>query len=157
MDELEAMQKKALEIAVARRFERFKASLQVRYRLISGEEKKTLLRDGGYAAPGAFMAHASETKDLNQVMAEDISVGGLRISTPAPLELQSQLWVNLNVPGVPLTINALCSVVWTRPAGVNSKLFNSGLCFDVINQRDLEKVESFLALQKSIRRGQEHL
>ena len=149
MDDFEAMRIKALEIAVARRFERFKSSLQVRYRLINGAEKKTLLKDGGYAAPGAFMATASETKDLSQVIAEDISVGGVRITTPAPLEQASGLWVEVTVPGVPMPISALCTVMWTKPAGQGSALFSSGLRFDAINQNDFRKVEGFLALQKN--------
>jgi Tfp pilus assembly protein PilZ len=149
MDDFEAMRKKALEIAVARRFERFKSNLLVSYRPISAAEKDTLLKDGGYAAPEAFVANAAETKDLNQVMAEDISIGGVRVSTSAPLEIHKELWVNLTIPEVPIPISTLCSVMWTRPVGEGSPLFSSGLRFDAINQNDMKKVEAFLQLQKS--------
>ena len=153
MDDFEIRRKKALEIAVALRFERFKADLQVSYRPISAAEKSSLLKDGTYAAPEALMAASAQTKDLSQVIAEDISVGGVRISTPAPLEIHHELWVSLTLPAVPIPISAICSVMWTRPVGDGSPLSSSGLRFDAINQDDMKKVEEFLALQKTSKRN----
>lgn len=147
MSEIDDIQKRAKEFLDKRRFERFKASLQVSFRPISPSEKNALLKSGGYASPGAFMAKAAETQDLSHVISEDISAGGLRISTPQVMPSKLELWINLRLPGVPITVNALACVMWSRPVPGGGS-FQSGLQFTAINQQDLAKVEGFLTLQK---------
>src|SRR5882724_6697885 len=107
MSDIDEIQKRAREFLEKRRFERFRASLGVRFRVIGYDEKMSLIKSGGYAAPGAFMAKAAETRDLKLVVSEDISLGGLRIPTPQPLPKDSELWINLGLPGVPIPVNAL--------------------------------------------------
>ena len=59
MDEIDEIKKRAFEFLEKRRFERFKATLVVRFRVITASEKLTLIKSGGYAKPGAFMAKAA--------------------------------------------------------------------------------------------------
>ena len=126
-----------------RKHERFKANLQVRYRSLGREEKNILVKTGDYAAPGAFMAKAAATQELNMVLSEDISNGGLRISTPMPLQHNAELWVNMKLPEIPIPVNAVATVAWTRSA---SGAYASGLRFLSINEQDMQKVEKFVAL-----------
>lgn len=128
-----------------RKHERFKASLQIRYQSLEHNEKSLLTKNGSYAAPGAFMAKAAETRELKMVISEDISHGGLRISTPQPLPHNAELWVNLKLPEIPIPVNALASVAWTRPS---SGAYASGLKFQAINESDMQKVENFVALSQ---------
>ena len=146
MSELEDIQKAAREAINKRRYERFRSTLQIRYHLVGGTEKNTLMKTGGYAVAGAFMAKAAETQDLRQVFSEDLSLGGLRISSPEPIKPGTDLWINVKLPAVPMPINALATVVRSGPVP-NSAMFSSGLKFNAINQADVEKVERFLALQ----------
>lgn len=144
MSEIDDIQRRAAEVLNQRVHERFKASLQVRYRSVGQDEKKNLLKNGSYSTPGAFLARAAETQELHYVVSEDLSKGGLRVSTPQPLPARSELWVNLKLPSVPVPVNALAEVVWTRTAGPS---WASGLRFFSINDNDIESVEKFLALQ----------
>ena len=128
-----------------RKHERFKANLQIRYQSLEGDERSMLLKSGGFAAPGAFMAKAAETRELNMVISEDISWGGLKISTPEPLPQNSELWVNMKLPEIPIPVNALAAVAWTKPS---SGAFASGLRFLSINEQDMQKVEKFVALSQ---------
>lgn len=146
MSDIDEIQKRAKEFLEKRRYERFRAGLVVRFRVISPGEKNTLLKSGAYAKPGAFMAKAAETQDLNLVVSEDISAGGLKIPTPQALIQGSELWVNLTLSGVPIPVNALATVMWSRVQGGGA--FSSGLKFSGINEADLAKVEGFLTLQK---------
>ena len=144
-DDMEAMQKMAQEALDKRRFERMKAGLQIKFRAVGPSEEATLVKQGGYAAPEAFHSHTSEIKDFNKVVSEDISLGGLRISTPAPLPEGTRLWLQVSIPEVPIPVNAIAQVMWTRTAG---SLCSSGLKFDSIAKADLDKVERYLIMQK---------
>ena len=146
MSEIDEIQKRAKEFLDKRRFERFKAGLQVRFRVIGAGEKQTLLGSSGYTAPGAFMAKAAELKDLKQVLSEDISLGGLRLATPLALPLGVDLWINLGLPEIPIPMNAIATVMWSRPHPSGG--YQNGLQFTAINQADLATVESFVAHQK---------
>ncbi len=145
MGEIEDMQAKAKEALEQRRFERMKAGLQIKYRAVGPSEEATLVKQGGYGAPEAFHANTPEIKDFNKVVTEDISVGGMKIATPAPLPEGTKLWVQLSIPDVPIAVNAMATVRWTRQAGT---LCTSGLKFDSISKADLDKVERYLILQK---------
>src|SRR5438105_3807791 len=106
------MKRMADDILNKRKHERFRANLQIRYRSLGRDEKNILVKGGGYAAPGAFMAKAEETRELNMVTSEDISTGGLKISTPTPLPQNSELWLNMKLPEIPIPVNALAAVAW---------------------------------------------
>jgi hypothetical protein len=147
-DNIDEIQKRAKEFLDKRRFERFKASLSLRFRIISPDEKLTLVREGKFAEPNAFSAWTAETKDLKQVLSEDISLGGIKIATPHPLPPKSELWINLMIPQVPIAMNSLAEVCWCRPIPGGGS-YQSGLRFSAINKQDLDKVENFLKLQKS--------
>jgi hypothetical protein len=144
-DEMEAMQKMAQDALDKRRFERMKAGLQIKYRAVGPSEEATLVKQGGYAAPEAFHSHTSEIKDFNKVVSEDVSLGGLRISTPVPLPEGTRLWLQVSIPEVPIPVNAIARVQWSRSAG---SLCSSGLKFESISKSDLDKVERYLVLQK---------
>ena len=146
MSEIDDIKKRAKEFLDKRRFERFKASLKVSFRVIAPAEKNGLMKNSGYTAPGAFMAKATELKDLKQVLSEDISLGGLRLSTPQAMPLGVDLWINLGLPLIPFPMNAIATVMWSRPVATGG--YQSGLQFSGINQADLAKVEGFLALHK---------
>lgn len=145
MGELEDMQAQAKAMLEQRRFERMKAGLQIKYRAVGPSEEATLIKQGGYGAPEAFHANTPEIKDFNKVVTEDISVGGMKIATPAPLPEGTKLWLQLTIPEVPISVNAMATVRWTRQAGT---LCTSGLKFDSISKADLDKVERYLILQK---------
>jgi hypothetical protein len=147
MSEIDDIKKRAQEFLEKRRFERFKAGLKMSYRILKADERQELLKNGGYALPGGFLANAGLTKDLNQVLTEDISLGGLRISSPQQMATGVELWVNLGLNEVPVVINALATIQWSR-ANPSGGGYHSGLRFDAINQRDLAQVEAFLEEQK---------
>lgn len=144
-DELKKMQDAAKAEMEKRRFERLKAGLQIKYRAVGPTEEATLVKQGGYAAPEAFHSHTPEIKDFSKVVSEDVSLGGLRISTPAPLPEGTRLWLQLTLPEVPIAVNAIAEVRWSRAAG---SLCSSGLKFVSISKADLDKVERYLVLQK---------
>jgi hypothetical protein len=146
MSEMDEIQKRAKEFLEKRRYERFKASLQVRFRVISPAEKLSLIKGGGFSNPASLSAHASETEDLKHVFTEDISLGGMRIATPQAMPTGIELWVNLGFPEVPIPVSALASVMWSRPVPGGGS-YHSGLKFTEINQQELLKVEGFLRLQ----------
>lgn len=137
------MKKMAEDILNKRKHERFRATLQVRYRQVDKNEKNVLVKSGGFAEPGAFMAKAAETQELNMVISEDISAGGLKINTAVALPQDSELWVNLKLPEIPIPVNALAIVAWTRQV---SHAWSSGLRFLSINVQDMQKVEKYVAL-----------
>lgn len=145
MGELEDMQAKAKEMMDQRRFERMKAGLQIKYRAVGPSEESTLVKQGGYGAPEAFHANTPEIKDFNKVVTEDLSVGGVKIATPTPLPEGTRLWVQMSIPDVPIAVNAMAQVRWTKQAG---SLCTSGLKFESISKADLDKVERYLILQK---------
>src|SRR5882672_8114411 len=126
MSDIDDIQRFAREAVNKRRYERFKANLQVRYQELGNTERNMLLKNAGYALSGAFMARAAETQDLQQMISEDLSVGGVRVMAPQPLKVGSELWVNLKLPSVPIPINALATVMWTK-AAEKGPMFNSGL------------------------------
>lgn len=144
-DDLEAMQKQAKEIMDKRRFERMKAGLQIKYRAVGPSEEATLVSQGGYGAPEAFRANTPEIKDFNKVVTEDISVGGMKIATTSPMPVGTRLWLQVTIPDVPISVNAMAEVRWSTRAG---SLCTSGLKFVSISKADLDKVERYLMLQK---------
>ncbi len=135
----------AKDILVKRRYERLRAGLQIKYRAVGPTEEATLVKTGGYAAPEVFKANTTEIHDFNKVACEDISLGGLKINTPAPLPEGTRLWLQVTIPGVPIAVNAIGEVRWSRSAG---SLCSAGLRFVSISKADLDKVERFLVLQK---------
>jgi hypothetical protein len=144
-EDLEASKQQAKEILEKRRYERLRAGLQIKYRAVGPTEEATLVKDGGYASPEVFHSHTAEIKDFNKVVTEDISLGGLRINTTAPMPVGTRLWVQASLPDVPIAVNAIAQVMWSRTAG---SLCSSGLKFESISKTDLEKVERYLMLQK---------
>ena len=145
MGELDDMHKVAQEALDKRRFERMKAGLQIKFRPVGPSEESTLVKQGGYAAPESFASHTAEIKDFNKVVTEDVSLGGLRITTPNRLPEGTRLWLQLSLPDVPIPVNAIAEVRWTKPLGSAS---SSGLKFESISKSDLDKVERYLVLQK---------
>jgi len=143
--DVSAMVRMAQEALEKRRFERMKAGLQIKYRPVGPTEEATLAKQGNYAAPEAFKASSQEMQDFNKVACEDVSLGGLKINTPFPLAEGTHLWLQVGIPGVPMSVNALAEVRWSRRAG---SLCSSGLKFTGISNADLAKVERYLALQK---------
>lgn len=143
--EISAVQGTAKEILEKRRFERMRSGLQIKYRIVGPTEEATLAKQGGYAAPEVFKANTPEIHDFNKVVSEDISLGGVRINTPFPIQEGTRLWLQVTIPGVPIAVNAIAQVRWSRQAG---SLCSSGLKFESISKPDLDKVERFLILQK---------
>ncbi len=129
-----------------RQYERFRSGLQVKFRGIGQTEKLTLIKQGGYGTPDAFQATLPELHDFQKVMTEDVSLGGLRVNTSTPLPQASDLWVQISLPKIPMSINAIAKVMWTRRAG---SLCSSGLKFEAISQGDLKKVEDYLKSEQA--------
>jgi PilZ domain len=145
MSDLDDMQQAAKNALDQRRFERMKAGLQIKYRAVGPSEEATLVKQGGYGLPEAFHANTPEIKDFNKVVTEDLSVGGVKIATAAPLPVGTRLWLQMTVPEVPISINAMAEVRWSTK---NGSLCTSGLKFESISKADLDKVERYLILQK---------
>ncbi len=135
------------EGAEKRRFDRLKAGLQVKFRPVGTTEEATLLKQGSFIAPETSNSSVDEIRDLTKVAAEDISTGGIRINTPVPLPEKAHLWLQVQLPGIPVPVNALGEVRWSRRAG---SLCSSGVRFLKISAEDLGKVERFVALRASI-------
>lgn len=129
-----------------RRYERFRSGLQVKFRGIGQTEKSTLIKQGGYGTPDAFKPQLPELQEFQKVVTEDVSLGGMRVNTSTPLPQGSDLWVQISIPKVPMQVNAIAKVMWTRRAG---SLCSSGLKFEAISQGDLKKVEDFLKTEKT--------
>ena len=143
--DMSAMAKVAKDAMDKRRYERMKAGLQIKYRNVGPTEEATLMKQGDYGAPNAFKADTVELQDFTKVACEDISLGGLRINTPFPLPEGTRLWLQISIPGIPMAVNAIGEVRWSRRAG---SLCSSGVQFHGISMSDLGKVERFLTLQK---------
>jgi hypothetical protein len=145
---LQALAKQTLE---QRRYERMRASLTLKYRLLGADEAAALAKQGAYVAPDAFKGNTAETRDFNKLasedsaVSEDISLGGLKLSTPLPLAEGTHLWLELQLPEVPIPVSATAEVRWCREADGQ---WSSGLKFSGISKTDLDKVERFLVLQK---------
>jgi hypothetical protein len=140
-----AAEQVAKEILEKRRYERMRAGLQIKYRVVGPTEEATLVKQGGYAAPEVFKANTPEIYDFHKVVTENVSLGGVRISTPMPLPEGTRLWLQVSIPNVPIPVDAIGEVRWSRQVG---SLCSSGLKFLSISKTDLEKVERFLVLQK---------
>ncbi len=140
------MERATREALEKRRYERFKAGLQVKFRVVGPTEEATLVKAGAFAAPSAVEGSAQEVRDIHRVLGEDISLGGLRITTPYPLAEGTRLWLQVSIPGVPLPLNAVGEVRWSRRSG---SLCSSGLKFHSISKDDLARVERFLALRQN--------
>jgi hypothetical protein len=130
-----------------RRFERFKAELQVRYRVLHPEERSQLLQDGQFIEPDAIAGLEGSLRDLMQVFGQDISLGGFSLATPQPLPRSIELLVQLTLPLVPIPVSALAEVRWCRPMQ-DGNGHQSGLKFSGISAQDLSRLDSFLRLQK---------
>jgi hypothetical protein len=144
-------EKVAKQIQEQRRYERMRASLSIKYRLVGPDEEAALTKQGHYVPPASFKANTAETRDFNKLanedsgVSEDISLGGLKLTTPVALAEGTRLWLEVVFPEVPIPLNAMAEVRWCRPAGDQ---WNSGLKFSGISKVDLDKVERFLVLQK---------
>jgi hypothetical protein len=146
-DQIEALQRKAREILDKRNYDRFRTQLQVRFRPLGASEAAGLLNNGNFTPTTSEKGRTKETKNLFKVMTEDVSQGGLRISSPQPIAVGVILAVDLQLPQIPLPISALAEVVWTSdktPEGCAC-----GLRFTQINKSDLSKLERFLLLQRN--------
>jgi hypothetical protein len=145
------IEKSVKQIMEQRRYERMRASLTVKYHLMGPKEEAALAQHGNYVTPDMFKANTTETKDFNKLasedsaVSEDISVGGLKISTPITLPEGTRLWLEIGLPEVPIPVNAIAEVRWCRPA---EGQWSSGLKFAAISKADLDKVERFVVLQK---------
>lgn len=145
MSDIEDVAKAARENLEKRRFERMKAGLQIKWRAVTAGEEATLVKQGGYAAVETFHSHTAEITDFNKVISEDVSLGGLKISTTVSLPVGTRLWVQISLPEVPVPVNAIAELRWTEAVG---SAFLSGLKFLTISKADLDKVERYLVLQK---------
>src|SRR5580700_4471253 len=116
--EIEALEK--------RRFERFKAELQVRYRVLHPDERHKILKEGQFSAPDAVSVMESAVRELLQVFSQDVSLGGFSLATAQPLPKNLELLVQLTLPQVPVPVSALAEVRWSRPMP-GGKNFQSGL------------------------------
>ncbi len=144
-DDLQKMQEAAKAALEQRRFERMRAGLQIKYRLVVPEEEKLLVQQGGYAAPEAFKANTPEIKDFNKVVTDDVSLGGLKIGAAMAMPNGTRLWLQMSLPDAPIPINAIAEVRWNKPEGGQ---FAHGLKFVSVSKPDLDKVERYLVLQK---------
>ncbi|HTB21868.1 MAG TPA: PilZ domain-containing protein [bacterium] len=153
-----ALQKLALEKAglprptgapEKRSLERLQASLDIKYRVV-GPDEEAALRQNDYAAPGSLKAakDLADFKNLSsvaQVVSEDISLGGLKISVSNPVAEGMRLLLKVSIPDVPIPVSAIGEVRWCRAVG---EMWNAGLMFSGLNKADLDRVDRFLLLQK---------
>lgn len=139
------------QVQEQRRYERMRASLSIKFRPVDLAEEAALERQGHYVAPAAFRANTAETRDLNKLVSEDsgvsedISLGGLKLTTMVPIAEGTRLCLEIVFPEVPIPVNATAEVRWCRQV---EDQWSSGLKFIGISKTDLEKVERFLVLQK---------
>jgi hypothetical protein len=145
VSDIEDVAKAARENLEKRRFERMKAGLQIKWRPVTAGEEATLVKAGGYAAVESFHSHTAEITDFNKVISEDVSLGGLKISTAMSMPIGTRLWVQISLPDVPVPVNAIAEVRWCESV---ASAFLSGLKFLTISKSDLDKVERYLVLQK---------
>jgi hypothetical protein len=139
------------QVQEQRRYERMRASLSIKFRPVDLEEEAVLEKQGHYVAPAAFKGNTAETRDLNKLVSEDngvsedISLGGLKLTTMVPIAEGTRLCLEIVFPEVPIPVNATAEVRWCRQM---EDQWSSGLKFIGISKTDLEKVERFLVLQK---------
>ncbi len=89
----------------------------------------------------ALRQRAQDAKNIEVTQAENISAGGLRITTGMRLDIGSKLNIEVNVPRSPNPYYAQGEVVWLKKAkdSKNSK-FDMGVKFlRIISKNDLEE------------------
>lgn len=145
MSDIDDIARIARENLEKRRFERMKAGLTIKFRVVTEHEEAGLVKQGGYAAVDSFHSHTTEITDFNKVISEDVSLGGLKISTTGAMPEGTRLWVQISLPDVPVPVNAIAELRWCTPM---ASAYVSGLKFLTISKADLDKVERYLVLQK---------
>src|ERR1700722_12403824 len=145
-----AVGKLTKEMVEKRRFERLRAALQIKYRVM-GPEDVAALAQGDYVAPGAFKANTVEMSDFKKLtneevmVSENISLHGVRISVAHPMAEGTRLWLQVNLPGAPIPLHAIGEVRWCHSSGTQ---WNAGLKFVGISRADLGRVDGFLTRQQ---------
>jgi PilZ domain len=143
------------EIVEKRRFERLRANLQIKYRVMGPDEEAALTR-ADYVAPGSFKANTVEMSDFKKLtneevmVSENISLHGVRISMAHPMAEGTRLWLQVGLPGAPIPLHAIAEVRWCRSTGTP---WNAGLKFVGISKADLGRVDGFLTRQQQKQEG----
>jgi DNA-nicking Smr family endonuclease len=145
-----AVGKLTKEMVEKRRFERLRAALQIKYRVM-GPEDVAALTPADYVAPGAFKANTVEMSDFKKLtneevmVSENISLHGVRISVAHPMAEGTRLWLQVSLPGAPIPLHAIGEVRWCHSSGTQ---WNAGLKFVGISRADLGRVDGFLTRQQ---------
>jgi len=74
----------------------------------------------------------------------DIGEGGVFISTPNPLEVNTQLRICFHIPGMSDSLLVLGTVVWVRTLDESYKP-GMGIRFDEMEPADRKRLDHFLA------------
>jgi uncharacterized protein (TIGR02266 family) len=115
--------------------------MQIPYRHLT----KDLLKK----VPGAGPRHPSEapSQSHGDAYTENLSDGGLFVSTGNPLEQGEQFLLTLQLPDLPAPMKIKCEVVWARAEGEETDSPNGmGVKFIEITQEDKETLKKYLNL-----------
>ncbi len=103
-----------------RRFKRFRKSLKIRYQCLSD---------------------TFDTTQFEEVISQDISIGGIRFESKADLKIDSPILLKIEFPDNGEIIIP-GKVIWVKR--INKKLFSYGIKFNDIDTKDANKLKKIL-------------
>jgi Tfp pilus assembly protein PilZ len=91
-----------------------------------------------------------EFADAPLSLADDLTLGGVFIRTPNPLELGEQFALKLHMSDGGEPIEVACQVIWTNKYGQESKHLHRGMGVKFLNLADgvKKRVEEYIKTQK---------
>jgi c-di-GMP-binding flagellar brake protein YcgR len=131
----------------SKRFEEAMNSLIVEAWFISDEERKK--SDGIYSSekrdhfrvPIKMWVINKDVDDHIHLPAENLSIGGMYVITPAKYDIGTILEIAFNLPGSRKKMEAVVAVVNVRPVGA---MFGTGLKFIGLSEEDRELLEKVI-------------
>lgn len=129
-----------------RQFERISARIPVRYMAVDLAEAERLAASNSYVDLTQPLAAAGKTKNVMQLVTENISVGGLMLVGDQAFQEGQTVAVELRVPPSPEPLRALAVVVRNMPSSAGK--FTAGVKFMALNKADVARLERYVQLMK---------
>jgi hypothetical protein len=144
-----------------REAERISARLAIRFSQVDKEEADRILNSGDFSDVFAVsnLKVEEDREGTKSAFTENISISGLQLTGDLrlvggqALGAGAYLQVEIQIPGAPMPVRSLATVIWSEPDQENPSAFHAGLFFVGINKQDVMKVARFLILQRRAKQG----
>ncbi len=130
-----------------RQFERVSARIPVRYMAVADAEAERLTASNSYVDLTQPQTAAGKTKNVMQLVTENISVGGMMLVGDQAFQEGQSVAVEMRVPPSPDPIRALAVVIRNFPE--QGGKFTAGVKFMAINKADVARLERYVHLVKA--------